>query len=81
MINIWKKLPMDLVNKIMSYQPIESPAMLAFISADIREIKDNELWCKVEGDIKLLPDDDMEDELNTEWFHFLIAEHYGVETN
>tara|TARA_R110001606_G_scaffold108524_5_gene233643 strand:+ start:8210 stop:8449 length:240 start_codon:yes stop_codon:yes gene_type:complete len=53
MNNIWKKLPMDLVNKIMSYQPIESPSMKAYKSATIRPIFSNELNCNISGEITL----------------------------
>ncbi len=83
MISRWKSLPKELVDKIMLYQPIESPAMMAWDTAEIREITNNELWCKVDGDIELYTtDSDSEDEaaeaLNIEWFHFLITQHYGI---
>tara|TARA_B110000444_G_C18269555_1_gene335669 strand:+ start:82 stop:324 length:243 start_codon:yes stop_codon:yes gene_type:complete len=71
MINNWKKLPMDLVNKIMSFAPIESPAMTAWKTATIREVSTNELWCKVDGEIKLNED------YNPTWFLTdLDAEYY-----
>jgi len=81
MISRWKTLPTELVDKIMLYQPVESPAMMAWDTATIREVKNNELWCKVDGDIKL--NDEEEDyegweDIDIEWFHFLITEHYGI---
>lgn len=80
MISRWKTLPMELVNKIMLYQPVESPAMMAWDTATIREVKNNELWCKVDGDIKLKDSDEEEEmeDIDVEWFHFLIMEHYGI---
>lgn len=86
MISKWKTLPLDLVNKIMLYQPVESPAMLAWDTATIREVKNNELWCKVNGEIKLKEDEETElleemeemEDIDIEWFHFLITEHYGI---
>lgn len=82
MINRWKTLPKELVDKIMVYQPIESPAMMAWDTAEIREVTNNELWCKVDGDIEIhSSDSDSDDEveaLNLEWFHFLLTEHYGI---
>lgn len=82
MDKIWKKLPRELVDKIMLYQPIESPAMKAWDTAEIREVTNNELWCKVDGDIEIHNSDSEEDDeaaaLNLEWFHFLLTEHYGI---
>jgi len=68
MISKWNKLPMDLVNKIMSYQPIESPAVVAWNKAEIREVKSNELWCNVSGEITL-NDEDIND-VELEWYVF-----------
>ncbi len=81
MISRWKTLPTELVDKIMLYQPVESPAMMAWDTAPIREVKNNELWCKVEGSIELKEGDEEEEGMNDvdiEWFHFLITEHYGI---
>lgn len=80
MISRWKTLPMELVNKIMLFQPVESPAMMAWDTATIREVKNNELWCKVDGDIELKDSDEEEEmeDIDVEWFHFLIMEHYGI---
>ena len=36
MINRWKSIPKVLYDKIMLYQPIESPAMMAWDLAEIR---------------------------------------------
>ena len=55
MISKWRTLPMDLVNKVMSYHPIESPAMTAWKTATIRMVSTNEL--EVDGEIKLNEDD------------------------
>jgi len=54
MINLWKSIPKDLYNKIMSYHPIESPAMTAWKKAEIRMVSINEL--EVAGEIKLNED-------------------------
>lgn len=83
MNEIWKKLPRELVDKIMLYQPVESPAMRAWNTAEIREVTTNELWCKVDGDINIYQSSDSEEDdeataLNLEWFHFLLTEHYGI---
>jgi hypothetical protein len=51
MINRWKSIPKVLYDKIMLYQPIESPAMMAWDLAEIRLVTSNEL--EITGEIKL----------------------------
>jgi len=77
MINRWKSIPKELYDKIMLYQPIESPAMIAWDLATIRLVSTNELQCKINGEIKI-NDDPMEifDGIDPEELTGTDAEYY-----
>tara|TARA_R110000803_G_scaffold69193_2_gene131431 strand:- start:612 stop:851 length:240 start_codon:yes stop_codon:yes gene_type:complete len=74
---LWKVLPMDLVNKIMLFAPIQPPHFLAY-KTGIRIITLCELNCKLSGTIKLEGGGYEENELNEEWFLFLLSQEYNI---
>jgi len=73
----WKTLPIDIVNKIMLFSPIEPPHHLAY-KKGIRIITSCELNCNLSGTIDLVGDGGIENDLNQEWFEYLISEHYNI---
>ena len=74
---LWKVLPMDIVNKIMLFAPIQPPHFLAY-KTGIRIITLCELNCKLSGTIKLEGGGYEENELNNEWFLFLLSQEYNI---
>ena len=72
-------LPIKLYYKILNYGAIEPPHLVAFKTAKVKPIFNNELNCNISGEIKLeentefedFPDDDL-NSLNEEWFMFLL---------
>jgi len=77
LIKIFENLPMDIVNKIMLFAPIEPPHYLAY-KTGIRIITSCELNCKLSGTIKLDGGGYEENELNDEWFLFLLSQEYNI---
>ena len=78
MEKIWEKLPMDLVNKIKLYAPIETPHNKAYKTA-VRVITSCELNCNLEGEITLnttVFENDMTTE--EEWFLYLLEQQYEI---
>ena len=75
MKKLWKVLPMDIVNKILLYSPIQPPHYLAYKNG-IRIITSCELNSNLSGTIKLLGGE--ENDLNNEWLLFLITQEYGI---
>jgi len=73
-------LPIELYYKILSYGAIQPPHFIAFKTAKVKPIFSNELNCNISGEIKLYPntefEDFPEDELNQEWFMFLLHSQY-----
>tara|TARA_R110000744_G_scaffold152379_1_gene266393 strand:- start:275 stop:514 length:240 start_codon:yes stop_codon:yes gene_type:complete len=74
---LWKVLPIDIVNKIMLFAPIQPPHFLAY-KTGIRIITLCELNCKLSGTIKLEGGGYEENELNEEWFLFLLSQEYNI---
>ena len=75
MKKLWKVLPMDIVNKILLYSPIQPPHYLAYKNG-IRIITSCELNSNLSGTIKLLGGE--ENDLNEEWFLFLLSQEYNI---
>ena len=73
-------LPIELYYKLINYGIYEPPHYIAFKTAIIRPIFSNELNCNISGEIKLhtteFEDTVLEDELNQEWFMFLLQNQY-----
>ncbi len=77
---IWKKLPMDIVNKIILYQ--ETPSCKAFKAAKIRPITTSMLMENCSGTIELNEeplDQEQYTELDIEWFQYLVTEYYDLD--
>ena len=74
---LWKVLPIDIVNKIMLFAPIQPPHFLAY-KTGIRIITLCELNCKLSGTIKLEGGGYEENDLNEEWFLFLLSQEYNI---
>ena len=77
LIKIFENLPMDIVNKIMLFAPIQPPHFLAY-KTGIRIITSCELNSNLSGTIKLLGGGYEENDLNEEWFHFLLSQEYNI---
>lgn len=74
-------LPLNLYYKILTYGAIEPPHFIAYKTAIIKPIFSNELNCNISGEIKLIDNVEFEDfpegdELNQEWFMFLLQNQY-----
>lgn len=71
-------LPLHLYYKILTYGAIESPSFVAYKTAIIRPIFSNELNCNITGKIKLEGGGYEENDLNEEWFGFLLSQQYNI---
>lgn len=74
-------IPMNLYYKILTYGAIEPPHFIAYKTAIIKPIFSNELNCNLSGEMKLRENIEFEDfpegdELNEEWFMFLLQNQY-----
>jgi len=74
---LWKVLPMDIINKIMLFAPIQPPHFLAYKTGN-RIITSCELNCNLSGTIKLDGGGYEENDLNEEWFLFLLSQEYNI---
>jgi len=70
-------LPIELYYKILSYGAIQPPHLIAY-KTGIRVITSNELNCKLSGTIKLKGGGYEENDLNEEWFLFLLSQKYNI---
>mgnify|MGYP003677344489 FL=1 len=77
MIENFRHLPMDIVNKILLYSPINPPHYLAY-KKGIRIITSCELNCNLSGKIKLEGGGYEENDLNEEWFLYLLSQQYNI---
>tara|TARA_R110000737_G_scaffold2403_1_gene6694 strand:- start:409 stop:639 length:231 start_codon:yes stop_codon:yes gene_type:complete len=73
LLKIFENLPMDIVNKIMLFAPIQPPHFLAY-KTGVRMITSCELNCNLSGTIKLEGGGYDENALNEEWFLFLLSQ-------
>ena len=75
---LWKVLPMEIVNKILMYAPIQPLHFLAY-KTGIRIITSCELNSNLSlGEIKLIGGGRYENELNDEWFMYLLSQQYNI---
>jgi len=73
----FRKLPMDIVNKILLYAPINPPHHKAY-KKGIRVITSCELNCNLSpGNVVLYGGGAEENQLNEEWFLYLLTQEYG----
>ena len=77
LLKIFENLPMDIVNKIMLFAPIQPPHFLAY-KTGVRMITSCELNCNLSGTIKLEGGGYDENALNEEWFLFLLSQQYNI---
>lgn len=70
-------LPLHLYYKILTYGVIEPPHYKAY-KTGIRIITSNELNCNLSGEIKLEGGGYEENDLNDEWFQFLMEQQYNI---
>jgi len=71
-------IPINLYYKILTYGAIEPPHFIAFKTAIIKPIFSNELNCNISGEIKLIGGGYEENDLNQEWFEFLLSQQYNI---
>lgn len=71
-------IPINLYYKILTYGAIEPPHFIAFKTAIIKPIFSNELNCNISGEIKLEGGGYEENDLNQEWFEFLLSQQYNI---
>ena len=74
-------LPLNLYYKILSYGAIEPPHFIAYMTAKVKPIFSSELHCNLSGEMQLTDNLAFEDfpegdELNQEWFMFLLQNQY-----
>ena len=78
MNNIFQNLPMEIINKILLFSPIQPPHFLAY-KTGIRIITSCELNSNLSsGEIKLIGGGRDENELNEDWFYYLISQQYNI---
>ena len=74
---LWKVLPMEIVNNILMYAPIQPLHFLAY-KTGIRIITSCELNSNLSsGEIKLIDERD-ENDLDEEWFMYLLSQQYNI---
>jgi len=71
-------IPMNLYYKILTYGAIEPPHFIAYKTAIIKPIFSNELNCNLSGEIQLIGGGYEENDLNEEWFMFLLSQQYQL---
>ena len=76
---IFRKLPLDIIKKILLYAPIQPPHFLAW-KTGIRIITSCELNCNLSSGeiIQLEGGGRDENVINEEWFHYLIEQQYNI---
>ena len=78
MLNIFRQLPLDIINKILMYAPIQPPHFVAY-KTGIRIITSCELNSNLsQGEIKLIGGGSDENDVNQEWFMYLLSQHYNI---
>ena len=78
MNSIFRHLPLDIINKILMYAPIQPPHFVAY-KTGIRIITSCELNSNLSsGEIKLIGGGRYENELNDEWFMYLVSQEYNI---
>ena len=78
MNDIFRKLPIEIINKILMYAPIQPLHFLAY-KTGIRIITSCELNSNLSlGEIKLIGGGRYENELNDEWFMYLLSQQYNI---
>tara|TARA_R110001632_G_scaffold61471_2_gene148285 strand:+ start:936 stop:1154 length:219 start_codon:yes stop_codon:yes gene_type:complete len=70
-------LPIELYYKLITYGIYEPPHYIAY-KTGIRVITSCELNCKLSGTIKLEGGGYEENDLNEEWFLFLLSQEYNI---
>ena len=77
MNEIFRHLPVELVSKILLFSPINPPHQQAY-KKGIRIITTCELNCNLSpGNIVLYGGGAEENQLNEEWFLYLLTQEYG----
>ena len=77
MNNIFGNLPIEIINKILLYAPIQPPHFIAY-KTGIRIITSCELNSNLSsGEIKLIDERD-ENDLDEEWFMYLLSQQYNI---
>ena len=69
-------IPLNLYYKILTYGAIEPPHFIAFKTAKVKPIFSCELNCNLSGEMKLIGGGYEENDLNEEWFMFLLSQQY-----
>ena len=78
LLKIFQNLPLDIIKKILLYAPIQPPHFLAW-KTGIRIITSCELNCNlVSGVLTLDGGGRDENNINEEWFHYLIEQQYNI---
>ena len=78
MNNIFGKLPIEIINKILLYAPIQPPHFIAY-KTGIRIITSCELNSNLSsGEIKLIDEERGGNDLEEEWFMYLLSEQYNI---
>ena len=78
MNNIFGNLPIEIINKILLYAPIQPPHFIAY-KTGIRIITSCELNSNLSsGEIKLIDEERGGNDLEEEWFMYLLSEQYNI---
>jgi len=77
LLKIYQNLPMDIINKILLFAPLQPPHFLAYKNG-IRIITSCELNSNLSGTFKLNGGGREENDLNEEWFLFLLSQEYNI---
>jgi len=77
MNDIFRKLPIEIINKILLYAPIQPPHFIAY-KTGIRIITSCELNSNLSGEIKLIDEERDENALNEDWFMYLVSQEYNI---
>ena len=78
MNNIFGNLPIEIINKILLYAPIQPPHFIAY-KTGIRIITSCELNSNLSSrEIKLIDEERGGNDLEEEWFMYLLSQQYNI---
>ena len=78
MNDIFRKLPIEIINKILMYAPIQPPHFIAY-KTGIRIITSCELNSNLSsGEIKLIDEERGGNDAEEEWFMYLLSQQYNI---
>ena len=78
MNNIFGNLPIEIINKILLYAPIQPPHFIAY-KTGIRIITSCELNSNLSsGEIKLIDEERGGNDAEEEWFMYLLSQQYNI---